>query len=56
MINILLAVTDMAANAINRATLHEETKKRMEHLSALRTIDNAITSSTDLAFVLKYLN
>lgn len=54
-INILLAVADMAANAINRATLHEETKKRMEHLSALRTIDNAITSSTDLSFVLNIL-
>ena len=54
-INILLAVADMAANAINRATLHEETKKRMEHLSALRTIDNAITSSTDLTFVLNIL-
>ena len=45
----------MAANAINRATLHEETKNRMEHLSALRTIDNAITSSTDLTFVLNIL-
>ena len=54
-INILIAVADMAANAINRATLHEETKKRMEHLSALRTIDNAITSSTDLTFVLNIL-
>jgi HD-GYP domain-containing protein (c-di-GMP phosphodiesterase class II) len=54
-INILLAVADMAANAIHRATLHEETKKRMEHLSALRTIDNAITSSTDLTFVLNIL-
>jgi PAS domain S-box-containing protein len=54
-INILLAVADKAANAINRATLHEETEKRMEHLSALRTIDNAITSSTDLTFVLNVL-
>ncbi len=46
----------MAANAIHRATLHEETTKRqLEHLSALRTIDNAITSSTDLTFVLNIL-
>jgi PAS domain S-box-containing protein len=54
-INIFYAVTDMAANAISRAKLHEETIKRMEHLSALRTIDNAITSSTDLTFVLNIL-
>lgn len=53
--NILTAVSDMAANAIHRATLHEETLKRLSHLSALQTIDNAITSSTDLSFVLDIL-
>ncbi len=54
-LNILLAVADMAGNALNRATLHEQTVNRLEHLSALRTIDNAITSSTDLTFILNIL-
>ncbi len=54
-LNILIAVADITANAIHRATLHEETLKRVSHLSALQTIDKAITSSTDLSFVLNIL-
>ncbi len=47
-LRILTAVADMAANAIRRATLHEETKRRLQRLAALRTIDVAITSSLDM--------
>jgi HD-GYP domain-containing protein (c-di-GMP phosphodiesterase class II) len=54
-IQIIRAVSDMAANAIQRATLHEETRKRLDYISALHTIDSAITSSSDLAFTLSIL-
>jgi PAS domain S-box-containing protein len=47
-IRIFTAVADMAANALQRAALHEQTERRMQYLSALRTVDTTITSSLDL--------
>jgi PAS domain S-box-containing protein len=51
-IHVLQAIADMAANAIHRAELHEETLRRLEELNTLRSIDQAINSSTDLHLTL----
>lgn len=45
---LLAAIADIAANAIQRTTLHEQTLRRLDHLTALRTIDQAINGSHDL--------
>ncbi len=52
-LRLLTASADIAANAIHRAVLHEQTEYRLRQLSALRTIDQAITSSFDLSMILK---
>jgi len=54
-LSLLAAIADIAANAIHRATLHEQTEKRLRQLSALRAIDEAISSSFDLNFILTTL-
>jgi PAS domain S-box-containing protein len=46
-IQLMTAIADMAANAIHRETLHEETLHRLDELNALRSIDQAINSSLD---------
>ncbi len=51
-IRLLTAIGDMAANAIQRATLHEQTEQHLRRLTALRAIDAAITSSLDLRLTL----
>ena len=52
---LLTAVADMSANAIHRATLHEQTEQRLSRLAALHTIDEAISSSLDLSVTLGVL-
>jgi PAS domain S-box-containing protein/putative nucleotidyltransferase with HDIG domain len=47
-LRILSAIADIAANAVHRATLHEQTEHRAAQLAALHTIDVAISSSLDL--------
>ena len=47
-VRLLTAIADMAANAIHRATLHEQTQRRLQQVQALRTIDMAITSNLDV--------
>ena len=42
------AIADIAANAIHRASLHEETENRLRNLNALHQIDLAISSNHDL--------
>lgn len=54
-LRILNAVADMAANAIQRTTLHEQTQHRLEQLQALQVVDQAITSSLDLRVILDIL-
>jgi PAS domain S-box-containing protein len=54
-LRLLCAIGDMAANAIHRAALHEETARRVEQLQALQTIDRAITASQDLHLSLNIL-
>ncbi len=51
----LKALGDMAANAIRRASLHEQTEHRLQRLSALRAIDLTITASQDLYVTLNVL-
>jgi PAS domain S-box-containing protein len=53
-LRILTAVADIAANALRRAALHEQTQRRLQHITALRAIDMAITSSLDLRVTLNF--
>ncbi len=50
--HVLTVVRDLAANAIRRATFHEQTEQRLQRLTTLRAIYTAINSSLDLAVVL----
>ncbi|MDI6697079.1 MAG: GAF domain-containing protein [Anaerolineales bacterium] len=52
---LLLAIADMAGNALQRSRLYEETQRRVEQLNALQTVDRAISSSLDVHFSLDIL-
>ncbi|MCI0475612.1 MAG: PAS domain S-box protein, partial [Anaerolineales bacterium] len=54
-VNVLKAIADIAASALHRATLHEKTEQRLQHLVALRTVDQTINASLDLRFTLDVL-
>jgi putative nucleotidyltransferase with HDIG domain len=54
-LRLLTAIGDIAANAIHRAALHEQTEQRLQYLTALRAIDMAISSSLDLRVTLGVL-
>ncbi len=54
-IRLITAIGEIAANAIHRATLYEQTEQRLQRLSALHGIDMAITSSLDLRVTLNVL-
>ena len=47
-VKILEAIGGLSANAIQRASLHEETQLRSQRLSTLREIDKAISNNFDL--------
>lgn len=47
-LKLLSAIADIAANAIHRITLHEQTEQQLNHLLALHQIDLAITTNFDL--------
>ncbi|MEI6181594.1 MAG: PAS domain S-box protein, partial [Chloroflexales bacterium] len=47
-LRLFAGIADMAASAIQRATLFEQTERRLRRLTGLHTIDQAITSSFDL--------
>ncbi|GAP07263.1 MAG TPA: PAS domain S-box protein [Anaerolinea thermolimosa] len=53
--NALLPIADMAASAIHRAMLAEQMQQRLQHLTALRTINVSISSSFDLRVTLNVL-
>jgi putative nucleotidyltransferase with HDIG domain len=42
------SIGDQAASAIRRMLLYEQTERRLQHLTALREIDQSITSSSSL--------
>lgn len=54
-IRLITALSEIAANAIHRATLYEQTEQRLQRLSALHGIDMAITASLDLRVTLNVL-
>ncbi len=54
-VHLLSAIGNIAANAIHRVTLHEQTEQQLRYLAALRTIDAAISGSIDLRLTLRVL-
>ena len=54
-LRLLTAIGDMTANALQRATLHEQTEQRVRRLAALHAVDLAIASSFDLRVTLGIL-
>jgi putative nucleotidyltransferase with HDIG domain len=54
-VRLLGSIADIAATAIHRATLFEETERRLKRLTALRTIDLAINASQDMGIILDVL-
>ncbi len=52
---LLSAISDITANALRRASLHEQTEQRLQYLTALRAVDMAISSSFDLRMTLGVL-
>ncbi len=54
-VQLLAAVADIAASAIQRVTLHEQTQVQLQRLASLRTIDMAINASLDLSITLDVL-
>ncbi len=54
-IRLLEAIADIAASAIHRSSLHEQTQKQVEHLHALRNIDMAIIGNLDSRNTLQVL-
>ncbi len=51
-LRILNAIGDIAANALHRTTLYEQTERRLKHIQALHTIDQTITTSLNLRVTL----
>jgi HD-GYP domain-containing protein (c-di-GMP phosphodiesterase class II) len=47
-VRLLSAICDMAANAIQRVTLHEETQLRMHRLNAFYNIEKALSINLDI--------
>jgi HD-GYP domain-containing protein (c-di-GMP phosphodiesterase class II) len=54
-VRVFSAIAGIAANALQRAALHEQTKAQLQRLGALREIDSAIMSSMDLGTTLSIL-
>ncbi len=53
--SLINAISDMAAIAIHRETLHEQTIASLQRISALHTVDMAINASLDMHFTLNVL-
>ena len=54
-VRLLNTLSEIAGNAIQRSRLHEQTEQRLNRLTALRSVDAAISSSLDLRFTLSVL-
>lgn len=52
---LLKSVADIAANALHRSTLHEQTREKVNQLNSLRIIDQAINTSLDLRVTLNVI-
>ncbi len=53
--DLLTTLAEIAGNAIQRSRLHEETQRRLDYVTSLRSIETAITSSFDLRLTLRIL-
>jgi len=49
---VLSAICDIGGAAVHRASLYEQTERRLQHLRSLHEIDNTIATSLDLKFTL----
>jgi putative nucleotidyltransferase with HDIG domain len=54
-LRVLASIADIAASALHRAALHEQTTRQLRQLQALRQVDQAITSSLDARVTLNVL-
>jgi putative nucleotidyltransferase with HDIG domain len=54
-LRLLNAIADIAANAIHRVMLHEQTVQQLHHLLALHQIDLAISANFDLHVMLNVI-
>ena len=54
-LHTILGIVDIGANAIQRAALYEEARRRIQRLAALHNIDMAITASVGLQNILNTL-
>ena len=54
-IHLLVTLSEMAGNAIRRATLHEQTERQLQRLASLRAVDMAINTILDLRVTLGIL-
>ncbi len=52
---LLIAIADIAANALLRATAHEETKRNLRRLTALSAIQKEIATNYDLRAVVDFI-
>lgn len=52
---IFKAVTDIAASAVHRATLYEDTRRRLNRVTALRTLNLAVSGNIELDISLEVL-
>jgi HD-GYP domain-containing protein (c-di-GMP phosphodiesterase class II)/PAS domain-containing protein len=52
---VLTSIGEIGANAIHRATLHEQTEQHLHRLAALHTVDAAMSASHDLRVSLDVL-
>ncbi|MEI7769948.1 MAG: GAF domain-containing protein [Chloroflexales bacterium] len=50
--HMLIAIAEIAGNALHRATLHEETERHLKRMQALHRIDKTIISGIDIDTVL----
>jgi PAS domain S-box-containing protein len=54
--NLLITLAEITGNAIHRAELFDHSQEQIQRLTALRDIDSAIASSTDLRVTLNILS
>ena len=54
-LRLLTAIADIAASAIHRVTLHEQTEQQLHRLTALHQIDLAISTNLDLNITLNVI-
>ncbi len=54
-LRILTALADIAASAIRRTTLNDQTTRQLQQLASLHDIDLAITGSSDIKVTLDFL-